>query len=125
MKESFPASGKNFQITTREGNNLVIVIHDDGRRECYHVDREAEEESLSMITLDDEEARLVGGLIGGMNYKPKLLETIDVALDDLIIEWYQVKADYKCKGKTIGELKVRENSGASIIAVVENDKKTY
>src|SRR5690606_14525905 len=89
-----------------------------GRRELYRYDQE-ESESKCVMTLSDEESRQVAGIIGGLSYKPKALETIEVALDDLSIEWIKVSNSSPSLGKSIGELEVRKRTGASIIAAIK------
>lgn len=113
--------GKKFQFETEAGDNVVVVIHDDGRRELYRHDAE-EGETRCVMTLTDEESRQLAGIVGGMAYKPRALETIEVALNDLIIEWYKVEGNSKTLGKSIGELEVRQRTGASIIAAIKGEE---
>jgi len=111
--------GKKYQIETEAGDHMVVVIHDDGRRELYRYDEE-ENESRCVMTLTDDESRQVAGIIGGLSYKPKALDTIEVALDDLIIEWLKVEENDRAIHKSIGELEVRQRTGATIIAAIKD-----
>lgn len=114
--------GKKFDIETRSGDKVSIAIYDNGKREVYH---EATTGHDNKITLTEDEARYVSAIIGGVTYKPTPLENIEVAIEDLIIEKYKLEPHYKAIGKTIGELRVRQRSSATIIAVVEQNHSKH
>jgi len=126
IRESeLPGIGKKYELKTRSGEDLTIIIHDDGRRELFQYDHEDQEQCHSIITIDDDEARQLSAIIGGMTYKPKMVETIEVALDDLIIEWYKVESHFKSVGMSIGGLNVRQATGVTIIAVIEKNSDKH
>lgn len=119
---NLPGVGRKFQIETASGDRLVIVIHDDGKRELYHFTRKSPERAASVMTLTDSEARQVAGIIGGLTYVPKALPSAEIVLDDLLLEWYTIEPGSACAGKTIGDLQVRTRTGASIISIIEPDR---
>jgi hypothetical protein len=43
-----------------------------------------------MVTLNDTEARQVAGIIGGLNYTPKALDSLSITLEGLVSEWYKI-----------------------------------
>lgn len=116
-KTDLPGIGRKYMLGTRSGDEIVIVIHNDGRREMFHMDDDMD--ICSMVTMDDEEARLVSGILAGLTYKPKALENLEMAFDDLVIEWLQIEPHFTCIGKKIGSLDIRARTGATIIAVME------
>lgn len=124
IRESeLPGIGYKFEIITRNQEKLVIVIHDDGRREIYHFDSDDHDEAISNVTLNDSEARQIAGILGGMAYKPKALESVEFAFDDLIIEWYKVESGAPAINKTIGEIDIRNNFGVTVIAMKKRNTK--
>ncbi|KZE69142.1 potassium:proton antiporter [Fictibacillus phosphorivorans] len=118
-----PGIGRKFEIEIANGDKVVVIVHDDGRREIYHFDKNDYEESLSSVTLSDTESRQFAAIIGGMIYRPKALETIEMAFDELMIEWYRIDTKAFSVGKTIGELDIRQKYEVSVIAILKGNEK--
>ena len=126
IRESdLPGIGRKFQIEAQSGDKLIVVVHDDGRRELYHFDPNDPDELLSMVTLNDTEARQVAGIIGGLNYTPKALDSMSITLEGLVIEWYKIELGSAAIGQTIGQLQVRQTTGATIMAIIEKDGRKH
>ncbi|WP_458123618.1 cation:proton antiporter regulatory subunit [Paenibacillus sp. Z3-2] len=122
-----PGIGRKYWLHTRSGEHLVIVIHNDERRDLFHMEAGDTPEELgdmvSLVTLDDDEARAVAAIVGGMTYKPKFQNEREVMLEGLLIEWLRIEPHAASIGMTIGELDIRQATGAVILAVVTKDKE--
>ncbi len=121
-ESNLPGVGRKFQVEMMSGDRLIIVIHDDGRRELYHFTRKNLDRAASVLTLTDGEARQVAGIIGGLTYVPKALPSAEVVLDDLVLEWFTIEPHAACIGKTIRELQARTATGASIVSIIEPNR---
>jgi TrkA domain protein len=108
-----PGVGRKFQ---------VIVIHDDGTRELYHFTRKKLDRPASVLRLTDGEARQIAGIIGGLTYVPRSLPMAEVILGDLVLEWFRIDPGAACIGRTIRDMHVRTETGASIVSIVEPDQ---
>ncbi|MGD9562663.1 MAG: cation:proton antiporter regulatory subunit [Pyrinomonadaceae bacterium] len=118
-ESNLPGVGRKFQVETASGDRLIVVIHDDGRRELYHYDRKVLDRADSVLTLTDGEARQIAGIVGGLTYVPKALESTEVVLDDLVLEWFTIEPTFATVGKTIREIHARTATGASIVSIIE------
>ncbi|MFZ5595518.1 MAG: cation:proton antiporter regulatory subunit [Bacillota bacterium] len=114
-----PGLGKKFQLNLESGEQVVVVIHDDGTREVYHFTDDGDD-ALSSVTLSDQESRQLGSIIGGAFYQPRTLERLDTAVADLRIEWLKVNEKSDIAGKNIGEMGLRKNHGIIVVAVMED-----
>src|SRR5215510_10819560 len=123
-ESNLPGVGRKFQVETLSGDRLTIVIHDDGTRELYHFSRKNLDRPASVLRLTDGEARQIAGIVGGLTYVPKALPSTEVVLEDLVLEWFTLPQGAFATGKTISELQLRTQTGASIVSIIEPNRIT-
>ncbi len=114
-----PGIGKKFTLETQQGDRVVVVVHNEGKREIYHFEGEGESPG-TIITLSDEEARRLSAILGGAYFRPKVVEELEIALEDLKIEWVKLPRGSSLVGKMLRESGVREKTGVSIIAIIRD-----
>ncbi len=95
-----------------------MILHNDGMREIYFFRSRDDEDPCAVITLDDEEARQLGAVLGGAYDRPKIVEELEMALGELTIEWIPVPDDSPAIGSTLADCAFRARTGITIIAIL-------
>jgi len=113
-----PGVGVKYAFTPDHGGRLAVILHNDGVREIYFFRSPGDEEPCAVITLDDEEARQLGAVLGGAYDRPQIVEDLEMAIGELAIEWVPVPDSSPLIGKTLAECGFRARTGITIIAIL-------
>jgi TrkA domain protein len=113
-----PGVGVKYGFRTGEGSRLAIILHNDGDREIYFFRHGDDEDPAAVIRLDDDEARQLGAVLGGAYERPKIVEELEMALGELLIEWVKVPDDSPAIGRTLADCAFRARTGITIIAIL-------
>lgn len=120
-EHDLPGVGKKFAIRTNDDERMTIIIHNTGHREIYHF-KPDEDYPFFAIRLEDQEARKLGAILGGAFFQPPVADSMEMVLDQLSVEWLRVEPGSQFDGRTVVETAMREKTGASIIAVLRNNR---
>src|SRR5215213_3223746 len=112
-----PGIGMKYTLPLDAGARLTVILHNDGQREIYWF-RRGDEDPRAVITLDDDEARQLGAILGGAYERPKIVEDLEMALGELTIEWIPVPDDSPAIGHTLAECGFRARTGITVIAIL-------
>jgi TrkA domain protein len=113
-----PGIGVKYGFRVASGGRIAIILHNDGERELYFFPNEYDEEPRVVISLDDDEARQLGAVIGGAYERPKIVEDLEIALGELLIEWVKVPDSSPAIGRSLADCGFRARTGVTIIAIL-------
>jgi TrkA domain protein len=111
-----PGVGTKFTMRTARDEKLCAVVHLDGLREIYVFDDDDDDEPF-VVVLNDEEARQLGAILGGVVYRPQLVQDLEVALKDLVMEWIEIPRTSPLVGMTVASCRIRSTTGSTIVAI--------
>lgn len=120
-EEELPGIGRKYEFLASKGERIDVVIHHSGRRDLYIFDPD-EEDPKSCLQLTDDQARRLGAILGGAYFKPPLVAEIESLIGEFVVDWATLGADSPAIGRSISELKIRQQTGMSVIAVVRDGK---
>lgn len=112
-----PGIGVRFDVTTRAGERLVVVVRRDGSYDLGLYDNASDpDQCRTVLTLLDEEAEALASLLGA----PKIVDSLSelATLDGLLTDQIRLRRGSRYDGKTLGDTQARSRTGVSIVAVV-------
>ncbi|WP_312906985.1 cation:proton antiporter regulatory subunit [Natronosalvus caseinilyticus] len=121
-ESDLPGVGKKYEVELEDGERLVIVTHNTGKREIYKkIEEDADSEKV--FELSDRLARKIGTILEGAYFQPVQSERVETMLtDETFIEWYNLDPASELVGQTIAEAQIRERTGVSIVAIQRGEE---
>lgn len=121
MAMDLSSVGTKYEIETPDGK-VAVVFLETGKIQLYILERSCDKPCC--VTLTAEEARRIGSILSG-SILEREEEGVELSLPgfaELRIAVHTYTIPKKLAGKSIGELKVRSVTGATIIAVLKKGK---
>lgn len=109
-----PGVGRKFTIQTQSGDQIVIVVHHNGRRQLLYYENGMGDDPAAMLDLTDEEARELGAILSGVLFYPELTGAATARVGEQTIEWVEITSG-QLIGKRLGDL--GQLSDAYILAI--------
>lgn len=116
-----PGVGRKFELELTGGRSVVVVLHHDGRCELFRRDG-PDADGEKILDLKGEQANRLGSILEGAYFESVDVDSLSVPLGDAIIEWVEVVPDSPVAGKTLGESKIRTETGTSVIAIQRGEE---
>ena len=126
VKEAdLPGVGKKYVVETEEGAEVILIVHNTGKREICILPEGGEEEEgepACIIPLTEEEAKEIAFLLAGTKYQPTTTDKFEFLTREIVMDWIKVENNSKLVGKSIAESEIRKKTGVSLIAIIRGDK---
>lgn len=112
-----PGVGTRYEFSTERGERLGVIVRRDGRRELVVYDADDPDSCRATVSVSASEAATLVELFGGSKLTERLAD-LRHEVEGLSIEWVTMPASGGLTGRTIGDGRIRTETGASVVAVI-------
>jgi TrkA domain protein len=116
-----PGLGTRYEFATSNGERIGVLVRRDGRREVALYDADDPDACAASITLDPSESAALVDLLGGSRITERLAD-LRHEVEGLSIEWITMVPGAGLSGRTIGEGRIRTTTGASVVAIIRDNR---
>lgn len=121
-QRDLPGIGRAYDCAAEDHGKVMVVVHHTGRRDLY-VNPGGHEEPVA-VALSDDQARRLGGILSGTDFKPAVVAQVEAVIGGLLIDWATVRKDSPGRGQSIAELEIRRRTRMTVAAIVRADHTT-
>ncbi|GAA0548546.1 TrkA C-terminal domain-containing protein [Halorubrum ejinorense] len=121
-ESDLPGVGKKFEIELGGGEEMIVVIHNTGKREVFRrTDPNADSEKA--FEFSDDLARTIGSIIEGAHFQPVEPETQETTLPGgILLEWYELPPGSPLVGETLESADIGNRTGVAVVAIQRGDE---
>lgn len=115
-----PGVGDRYDLDLRSHRRMGVIAHKTGKRELLVYDVDDPDACRETVRLDDDEGHALADLLGGTTVAEQAQAAVDIA--GMTIDWVAVPERSPAAGRTLGELDLRERTGAIVVALVRGGR---
>jgi TrkA domain protein len=112
-----PGVGVRYEMTTRSGEVLAIVVQRDGGAEFAVYDRRDPDRARGVFRLNPEEVDAVADVLGAPRLTQRFAD-LSREVPGLQSARFPLAPDSPFAGRTLGDTRARTLTGCSIVAIV-------
>jgi TrkA domain protein len=114
-----PGVGVRYELRTRAGQVLAIVVRRDGGAEAAVYDRRDPDRALGVVRLDPEEVDAVAEVLGAPRLTQRFAD-LSREVPGLESGRFPVPQHSRFAGRPLGDTRARTLTGCSIVAIVRD-----
>jgi TrkA domain protein len=117
QETQLPGVGVRHDFVTQGGDRVGMISHRSGHRELLIYDSDDPDACRETLRLEEDDVRTLADMLGGSEVTEGLTN-LQQQVEGLTIDWVPVKGASACEGRTLRDIGLRADMGASIVAVL-------